>query len=380
MSRRRWSLWLGPPIAPVAGVIVVLAGVVAGCYGTRPVASAAASAASSAAPSSSDGVSTMPSQGRNLIGRAWLAEGPRGWEAGRVGGGRVALAKSEIGIAAHDRWIVSAIVQPAHPTKLLVRDGPRGDPKAVDLGGLAPTATVIVGDRAFVSGSAFAKPQDPGIVQVDLNTASSRVLVAPSGARGTRYLAASEDGATLVSTLCDLAADPEPATCALLVVALKDGAETRLGDVPGGILRGTSSEVAVVAPQGAEPPGWIAGIDLHTGRELWRLTGGEFGPSVVVSGDRLVQQRLLIGGTRPRLVIDLVDLRTGASRKVYEESGSVLRGLWPALCSDTEIALGDDTTGSRALAAGPAARTSVRLVPVDGGSPADVDLTLRSTP
>jgi hypothetical protein len=379
MSRRRWSLWLGPPIAPVAGVIVVLAGIVTGCYGTRPVASDAASTATSVAASGSDAVDSVPAQARSLIGRAWLAEGPRGWEAGRIGGGRVALAKAEIGVVAHDRWIVSAVVQPAGATKLLVRDGPRGDPKAVDLGSLAPTAAVVVGDRAFVSGYSFIKPDDPGILEIDLRAGASRLLVAPSGARGTRYLAASPDASTLVSSLCDLASDPEPASCPLFVVGL-DGAEKELADVPGGLLRGTSSQVAVVAPQGPEPPSWVAGIDLHTGRQLWRLTGGEFGPSVVVAGDRLLQQRLLIDGPKPRLVIDLVDMQTGATRSVYEESGDLLRDLWPALCSDTQIALGADATGSRALATGPEARTSVRLLPIDGGHPTDVELTLRSTP
>jgi hypothetical protein len=94
----------------------------------------------------------------------------------------------------------------------------------------------------------------------------------------------------------------------------------------------------------------------------------------------LIQQRLRIDGPKPSLVIDAIDLRTGTSRSLYEETASAPRVLWPALCSETNIAIGEDATGSRALAASDDGRTAVRLVPIDGGNPVDVQLALRSEP
>ncbi|HEX3264520.1 MAG TPA: hypothetical protein VHR16_02520 [Candidatus Limnocylindrales bacterium] len=381
MSTRRLALGLGPPVSRMTAVILLLAAALSGCYG------AGATASSEDSTTLGPGISTASGGPRAALQRAgaltgvtWLAEGPRGWEAGQIGGGRVALARAEVGIAASDGWILSAVLRPIGSTRLLIRDGPAADAKAVDLASLAPTATVIVGDRAYVSGFAFANARDPGIVEVDLDAATSRVILPPSGAGGTRSLAASPDGSTLVSSLCDFASDPEPETCSLTVVPLDGAAPRSLGKVAGGFLRGTSSTVAVVAPQGAEPPTWIAGIDLATGRELWRLTAEEFGPSVMTRDHGLIQQRLRIDGPKPSLVIDAIDLRTGTSRSLYEETASAPRVLWPALCSETNIAIGEDATGSRALAASDDGRTAVRLVPIDGGNPVDVQLALRSEP
>ena len=139
--------------------------------------------------------------------------------------------------------------------------------------------------------------------------------------------------------------------------------------------------MAVVAEHGPEAPGWIAGIDLLSGAERWRIAGGEFGASVVSREHGLVQQRLFAGGgPKPRLAIETVDLRTGARRTIYEETRLVLRSLWPALSSEAQIAMGDDATGRRAIGAGGDARTHLRLIPIGGGTPVDVELSLRSEP
>ncbi|HET9852704.1 MAG TPA: hypothetical protein VFP56_09390 [Candidatus Limnocylindrales bacterium] len=377
MSRRRWVLWLGPPIARAASLTVVLAAVVVGCAGAYPAGSLGA--ATTAPDGVTVGTSTQESgPARGLVGKTWLAEGATGWEAGRIAGTRSALGASEIGVATGNGWIVSAELGRVRSIKLLIRDQPGAAPKTVALGSLAPTATAVVGSRAFVSGFLFGRPDDPGILDVDLLTATSRALLEPTDAEGTRYLAASPDGSTVVSSLCELAADPEPATCTLTVLSLVAGTATTLGDVPGGLLRGTSSDVAVIGPQGAEPPGWLAGIDLATGKELWRVAGGEFGPSVVSQQHGLIQQRIRIDGPKPRLVIEAFDLRSGAPRILYEETGNELAELWPALCTDTHIAIGEDATGSRAIGPGAPARTRVRLVPIDGGETVDLDVSMGS--
>jgi hypothetical protein len=380
MSRRGWAIWLGPPGVRLAGATVLAAALV-GCAGVRPTASPEPSGPPvSGVPGDSAVPSEGPPQARNLMGKTWIAEGPRGWEAGQIGGPRISLGRAEVGIAARDGWVVSAVLSPIRSITLLVREGPGADPKVVNLGSLAPTATVIVGDHAYVSGFTFAQSDDPGILDVDLAAASARVLLPPSGAAGARYLAASPDGTTLVSSLCDLAVDPEPETCSLTVISLADGAATVLGEAPGGLLRATSPDVAVVAPQGAEPPSWLAGIDLGTGKELWRVSGGEFGPSVMNEQRGLIQQRTRLDGPGPRLVIEAIDLRTGEPRVLYEETRAAPGALWPALCSETSIAVGEDATGSRAIARGEDAHARVRLVPVDGGAPVDVDVSLRSEP
>jgi hypothetical protein len=380
MSRRRWAIRLAPPVARVAGVTVVLAGVLSGCAGARPGVSPEASAAPGSMAPAGSGSMQASLEARGLLGRTWIAEGPRGWEAGQIGGRRITLGQTELGLAAGDRWILSAVLSPIRSIKLLVRDGPAGDPREVNIGSLSPTATVIVGDRAYVSGLSFAGPDDPGILEIDLRTGTARSMLRGSGAPGGRYLAASPDGSTLVTSLCDLATDPAPEMCSLTVISLAGGAATSLGDIPGGLLRGTSADVAVVAPQDPEPPAWLAGIDLRTGTELWRLEGGEFGPSVMTDRHGLIQQRIRIEGPKPRLVVEAIDLPTGRSQLVYEETRGAPGALWPALCSETSIAVGEDATGSRAIAAGENAQTRVRLVPLAGGDPVDVEVSLRSEP
>ncbi len=331
---------------------MILAGVLVGCSGARLTASLWSSQAErSIPPASIAPTANRAPQAADLNGRAWLAEGPTGWEAGRIGGRSIRLGRSEVGLAVHGSWIVSAILKPTHSVTLLLRAGPAADPKLVDLGSLAPTATVIAGDHAYVSGFSFAQPTDPGILEIDLATATARVLLPASDAIGIRYLAVSPDGLTLVSSLCDQLAEPEPETCSLTVVSLQDGRATALGDVRGGLPRATSSEVAVVAPQSHEAPERLAGIDLKTGAELWSVAGGEFGRSVMNERHGLIQERILLDGPKPRLVIEAINLRTGSAEVVYQDARAAIGALWPELCSDRFIAVGDDASGSRALGA-----------------------------
>lgn len=382
MSNRGWTIWLRPPIVPVAGLPLILACVLVGCAGGRPLASVSqgpsGAAPASVAPPSSGQPLGARLQAADLTGKSWLAEGPRGWEAGRIGGRSIALARGEVGIAAGGPWIISAILRPTDSVKLLLRSNLDAQPTRIDLGPLAPTATVVVGDHAYVSGFSFAEPTDPGILEIDLLTGMRRALLPPSDAVGTRYLAVSLDGATVVSSLCDQLSDPEPETCFMTVLSLADGTTTTLGDVRGGLPRATSSEVAVVAPQSHEPAGWLAGIDLRTGTQLWSLAGGEFGEFVMNAQHGLIQQRTRIDGPTPRLLIEAIDLRSGATHVVYEEARAAPGALWPALSSDRFIVVGDDATGSRALGASANAHARVRLVPLDGGDPLDVPISLRS--
>lgn len=382
MSKRRGTSWVRQPLGVVAVVPVILAGSLIGCSAGfmtlshgRSGHQARASEAADSGPSA--GARVRP---RGLAGRAWLAEGPKGWEAGTIGGGAVPLGRAEVGIAASGGWIVSANLQRTDAIRLLVRGGPGAHPSEVQLGGLAPTATAIVGDHAYVSGFSFGDPTDPGILRVDLATGASETVLASSGAPGTRYLAVSADESTLVSSLCDQAAHPEPETCALTAVSLGDGAVTGLGNVRGGILRATSPEVAIVGPASHEAPDWLAGIDLRTGRELWTVKGGELGPSVLTAGAGLIQQHLRTDGATPRLVIEAIDLGTGATRIVYQEKRLFGRSLWPALCSDDFIVIGDDATGRRALAGSIDGHARVRIVPLDGTDPFDLPVTLRTRP
>jgi hypothetical protein len=271
-------------------------------------------------------------------------------------------------------------MKPTHSIRMLVRAAGAARPTEVNLGSLAPTAAAIVGDRAYISGFLFGQPDDPGILEINLSTAARRELLPPSGAVGTRYVAVSPDGSTLVSSLCDLASDPAPETCSLTVVSLPAGSATDLGDVPGGLIRATSSEVAVVAPQGPEPPDWLVGIDLRTGTEAWRLAGGEFGASFMNDQRGLIQQRTRTDRPRQRLLIEAIDVRSGASEVLYEESITTPRSLWPALSSASSLVLGEDATGRRVIARGDDAQARIRLVPMDGATPFDLDLSLRSEP
>src|SRR5215218_8543838 len=147
MSKRRWTVWLRPPIALVAGVPVVLGAVLVACSGARLTPSAGPSdLPGSMAPVDSGQPVVARPQVADLAGKTWLAEGPRGWEAGQIGGRSISLGRGEIGIATRDSWIVSAKLRPTHAVTLLLRDGPTAEPSVIELGSLAPTASVIVGD------------------------------------------------------------------------------------------------------------------------------------------------------------------------------------------------------------------------------------------
>src|SRR5215212_2864813 len=186
MSKRRWRARPRAPIARVAGVRVVLACVLLGCSGARPLASPGASDPDRSVESMKTQPIDVRPQAADLVGKTWLAEGPRGWEAGRIGGRSISLGRAEVGLAASGRWIVSAILQPTDAVALLFRDGPAAEPKRLDLGSLAPTTTAIAGDRAYVSGFSFAEQTDPGILEIDLEASTARAVLPPSKASGTR--------------------------------------------------------------------------------------------------------------------------------------------------------------------------------------------------
>lgn len=288
----------------------------------------------------------------HLQGRTWIAEGPAGWEAGVFGGSSMHLAATEVGVATDGKWVLSAFLDGNDGATLLIRDVSLSEATRIDLGMLAPSAVGFGDGTAFVSGFSLRDSLDPGILEIDLADGTTRWLLEPSNARGTRYIAVSADRTTLVSVLCDVSKAAEPKTCELTTVSLIVGSTSIPKDVPGGLLRGTSPGSAVIAPLGPEAPTWIAGIDLESGREIWREQGGEFTASYMSSTNGLIQSKVVLDNAKPRLMIESIDLDTGSIRVLYQEDGLELRALWPELSSDAYAAIGRGSGLGRALIEG----------------------------
>jgi hypothetical protein len=284
-----------------------------------------------------------------LQGRTWLAEGPDGWEAGVIGGKYIDLGASEVGLVSDGKWILSGVLDAKDGTTLLIRDTSLGEPGRINLGPLAPGAVSLSDDVAFVSGFTLRDSMDPGILEVNLVDLTMRRLLEPSNTSGVRYLAVSADGSTLVSVLCDISKEPEPKTCDLTTISLATGEASAAKPFAGGLLRGASTTSAVIAPLGPEAPTWIAGIDLGSGREIWRETGAEFGPSYVSSANGLIQSKIVLGKGSPQLLIEAIDVNTGSIRVLYQEEGLELRSMWPELSSDALVAVGAGSGFGRAL-------------------------------
>lgn len=343
----------------------------------------ALAAACAGAPPSMPPQSSSPTDGspfaeipEELRGRTWLAEGGDGWEAGLIAGRSVRLGPAEVGLAARDQWILSTVVIAETGASLLIRDASLGEPRRVDLGMLAPSAVSILGDAAFVSGFSLRDSLDPGILHVDLASGTTSWLLEPSNAPGTRYVAASADGSTLVSVLCDLSTQPEPKTCDLMTVSLPDQTVGQAKQVPGGLLRAASATTAVFAPLGPEPPTWIAGVDLQSGRENWREKGGEYGPSYVTLADGLIQSQIALPESGPHLLIEAMNFETGSVRLVYEEEGLELRSMWPEMSSDVFVAIGGGSGFGRAVLDG-GGIAQLALVDLSAGTVRAVEFSVR---
>jgi hypothetical protein len=282
---------------------------------------------------------TPPSPPEAIAGKGWIAEVRSGvWMAGALGDGTVTLPAGELGLAANEGWVLSAVLTESGETLIVRRIGEAGE-RQVPLP-FVPVTIAISGGQAYVSG--FTRSAvDSGVLVIDLATGAARELIPPTTASVPRTVAVSRTGATLVSALCQT-----EGACELDVVSLADMADRHVVPSPG-YLRTTSDRVAVVGP---DPAAWIAGVDLRTGAELWRWTSDEIWSGYAASDGFLVQASLVRSaeGT-PEFAVDRIDLRTGKATRALLLPASEPVGLWSELSADTLAVVGPGFSVADAL-------------------------------
>lgn len=288
----------------------------------------------------------------SLAGRAWTSQvGATQWASGRLGGRTTKLPAGEVPVAAVGRWVLS--VPPGKDGKVLAaRDVEQATHVDISLP-LRPITTEVTGDRAFVSGFGDAGDGDSGLWVVDLVTGMLTPVVPPSGEPHPRTVVASRSGATIVSAVCS-----SEGSCALDVIVDTSSPSTHLPAI-GGYLRTTSDQVAIVGP---DPATWIAGIDLATGKELWRRSADEMWSGYVTTDGRLIQASLEYAPNGSIFHIDSIDALTGKVTPLLAERATAQIGLWQDLSSDEFAVVGPGYDVADALLPKKGAAAIARIV------------------
>ncbi len=276
----------------------------------------------------------------SVTGRMWFAEVDlEVWVAGSIGGRTLELPPGEVAIAAADGWVVST----SRATKMPNLSWRRLDGTSATLGvDLIPASVAISGDLAFISGFDGGSGGDPGVFELDLISGEMKRILEPGKTNGPRSVAISGSGRQLVSAVCS----SEENGCDLDVLDLPKGTVTHVGRVPG-YLRTVGETVAVI---GSDPATWIAGIDLSTGKELWRRDMSEVWSGYVTSSGILVQAYLTYAADGPIFGIDTIDIVDGSTSNVLSAAADGAVGLWPEVSSDDTVVVGPGYSIEDALA------------------------------
>ena len=221
-----------------------------------------------------------------------------------------------------------------------------------------PASVGIAASTAYIGGFERATGGDPGLFRLNLaDGAGAQVLKAPS-AHHPRTVAVSADQSVVVSAACD---DAEQ--CELTTLSSATGAQLGAVGSPG-YLRSTTASVAIVGP---DPANWIAGIDLVSGRELWRRPAVEIWSGYTTSDGRLVQAELQLTGGGPTFVVEVIAPQTGSARTLLRAPVGHGIGLWPELSSNDQFAVGPAYSLEDGLSKQSGAAVAVRMFSVADG-------------
>jgi hypothetical protein len=216
--------------------------------------------------------------------------------AGALGDGTVTLPAGELGLAANEGWVLSAVLTESGETLIVRRIGEAGE-RQVPLP-FVPVTIAISGGQAYVSG--FTRSAvDSGVLVIDLATGAARELIPPTTASVPRTVAVSRTGATLVSALCQT-----EGACELEVISLADLADRH------------------VVPS----PGYAASDGFLVQASLVRSAEGT-----------------------PEFAVDRIDLRTGKATRALLLPASEPVGLWSELSADTLAVVGPGFSVADAL-------------------------------
>ncbi|HEY8439592.1 MAG TPA: hypothetical protein VIK65_13360 [Candidatus Limnocylindrales bacterium] len=291
-----------------------------------------------------------------LIAKAWLARGADGtWLTGRTGR-PTRLAAHEIGLAVANGWLVTADER-SYGRSIGWRrvDGSGGRTASIEV---VPASVAVAGSTAYVSGFDRRTSGDPGLFGLGLADGTVSRLIAPSIGTHPRSVVVAPDGSRVVSATCN---DDE--ACAL--TSLSTGATAPLATVSApGYLRAATSSVAIVGP---DPATWIAGVDLASGRELWRHEALEMWGGYTTADGRIVQAELRKTADGPRFAVEVIAAQTGTSSTAFTSDVGHGIGLWPELSSDDRFAIGPAFSLEDALAKAKGSAVTVRIFGVADG-------------
>ena len=341
--------------APAAVVVALVLWLAAGpvMFATRPTGAAATSVAP---PSVTVRPAAQTPGVRRAEGRAWLARGAGGsWILGRPGE-TTRLAPTEIGLAVANGWLVSADARSFGRAIGWRRTD--GGPTRTSRVGVVPASVAVAGSKAYVSGFDRVTAGDPGVFVVGLADGTVAEVIERTAGSHPRSVAVSPDQSRVVSATCD-----ELARCALTMLSPDTDRQIQVIEAPG-YLRTTTASVAIV---GSDPAAWIAGIDLATGRELWRRTALEMWSGYATTDEHLVQAELRPTASGPVFAVEVIDARTGTARTVFSTSVGHGIGLWPELSTDDRLAIGPAYSLEDGLAKAAGASLTVRMFSVADG-------------
>jgi hypothetical protein len=273
-----------------------------------------------------------------------------------VAGHATVLAPTEIGLAVGNGWLVSAD-QRSYGRSIAWRRVDGGDARSAGIA-LVPASVAITASAAYVGGFERSTGGDPGLFDLNVADGSVTQVLKPTGGDHPRSVVVSGDQSVVVSATCD---DTEQ--CELTTLSTATGAQLGVVGSPG-YLRSTTASVAIVGP---DPANWIAGMDLASGRELWRRQAAEIWNGYTTSDGRLVQAELQLTASGPMFVVAVIAPQTGAVRTLLRAPVGHGIGLWPELSSDDQYAVGPAYSLEDGLAKASGAAVVVRMFSVADG-------------
>jgi hypothetical protein len=290
-----------------------------------------------------------------MMGQSWFATvGYRKVAAGAIGSQTIALPDGERGQAAGLGWVASTIRTSTGSTLHLRRPG-GGASWTVPTPFFAESVA-FAGGAVYLGGFDRVTDGDPGIWRVSLETGELTRVVEGSNTEPPRRVVASRSGRTVVSAVCDGA-------CQLEVLDTSTNEVRKLGAVDA-FLRTTGDAAAIVGP---DPATWVAGIDLDTGRELWRREAAEVWLGYVTTQDQLIQAFLVDTSDGPSFRVGSIAISTGGYRELYRELAQREIGLWPDVSSDDYVAIGPGFNIADGLDRGAASARADLIRVSDGG-------------
>ncbi len=226
--------------------------------------------------------------------------------------------------------IAATVASDGSSTRIDVLSRVDGDPalESVALHGQMSVGAVA-GDRLYVTGYAADLYGDPGVFAISLldGTVTSVIEsreVPERSAPIARSMLVSRSGNTLISSVCTIGGGCSGGS----VIDAASGrlvAELATGDGPSAL-----NDAYALVRSGGDVTTSLALFDWRNNRELWRLTGDEFGWAYVTDAG------VVVAGVGDRLGKISLDGRVDYSAELPGRSPT----LWPALSTDALVVVG----------------------------------------